>query len=162
TRSEMTLDPHHFWSTPNRAYNVQLYGSLVRLDSRLRPQPMLAESWKLVDQNVWEFRIDENAKFHNGQSVTAEDVTASFERVQNLQTAAASYRGAIEPIESVQAIDERTVRFVTKRPDPALLHEVAQIAIVPKDIARNVSRGDFISGRAAIGAGPYKFVEYRP
>src|SRR5262249_33680181 len=52
--------------------------------------------------------------------------------------------------------------FVTKRPDPALLHEVAQIAIVPKDIARNVSQGDFISGRAAIGAGPYKFVEYRP
>jgi peptide/nickel transport system substrate-binding protein len=162
TRSEMTLDPHHFWSTPNRAYNVQLYGMLVRLDERLRVQPMLAKSWKLVDDRTWEFTIDPRARFHNGEPVTADDVVASFERARSLPNAAASYRGAIDGIKELSGVDQKTVRFVTKRPDPALLHQVAQIAIIPRAVARSAAQGDFVSGQAAIGAGPYKFVQFQP
>jgi len=161
TRSEMTLDPHHFWSTPNRAYNVQLYGTLVRLDERLQAQPMLAESWKLVDDTTWEFKIDAHARFHNSQPVTADDVVASFERARDLPNAAASYRGAIDGIKELGAVNPQTVRFLTKRPDPALLHQVAQVAIIPREIARTALQSDFISGKAAIGAGPYKFVEFQ-
>jgi peptide/nickel transport system substrate-binding protein len=160
TQSEMTLDPHHFWSTPNRAYNVQLYGALVRLNERLRPQPMLAESWQLVNPTTWDFKLDARARFHDGRAVTAADIVASFERALNLPNTAASYRGAIAGIAQFLAIDERTVRFVTKRPDSTLLHQVAQIAIIPKDIAQSASQQDFISGRAAIGTGPYRFVQF--
>jgi peptide/nickel transport system substrate-binding protein len=161
TRSEMTLDPHFLWSTPNRAYNVQLYGSLVRLDDRLRPLPMLATGWKLVNETTWEFKLNSNARFHNGKPVEADDVVASFERAQTLPNAAASYRGALSEIVSVQRIDAHTVRFVTAKPDPALLHRVAQIAIIPREIARTASQADFIAGRSAVGAGPYRFVSFQ-
>src|SRR5262249_46858602 len=93
--------------------------------------------------------------------VAAEDVVASFDRALNLQNAAATYRGAIDGIKSFEAVDAQSVRFITKRPDPALLNQVAQIAVIPREVTRTAAQGDFISGRAAIGAGPYKFVEFK-
>ena len=162
TRSEMTMDPHFFWSTPNRAYNVQLYGSLVRLDERIRVQPMLAKSWKLVDDKTWEFNLDPKARFHNGKQVTADDVVASFDRALNLKKAAASYKGALRGIEKFEAVNPSTVRFTTSKPNPALLHQIAQISIIPAEVAKTANQADFISGKAAIGAGPYRFVELKP
>ena len=162
TRSEMTLDPHFLWSTPNRAYNVQLYGALMRLDETMRAQPMLAETHKLVDDSTWEFRLNPKARFHNGETVTADDVVASFDRALNLPKAAASYKGALRGIKSFKVVDAQTVRFMTDGPNPALPHQLAQIAIVPASIAKTASQGDFISGKAAIGAGPYRFVAFKP
>lgn len=162
TRSEMTLDPHQFWSTPNRAYNVQLYGSLVQLDDHLRPQPMLARSWRLADDTTWDFTLNDAARFHDGSPVTAEDVVASFDRARNLPNAAASYKGALGGIREIKSVDPQTVRFVTDRPNPALLHQVAQIAIIPATVAKSATAADFVSGRAAIGAGPYRFVRFQP
>src|SRR5215472_396015 len=123
---------------------------------------MIAQSWTLVDDTTWEFKLAPNARFHNDHPVTAEDVKASFDRALNLKNAAASYRGAIEGIKEYHVVDEHTIRFMTKRTDPALLNEVAQIAIIPREIATAATQADFISGRAAIGAGPYKFAEYQP
>ena len=162
TRSEMTMDPHFFWSTPNRAYNVQLYGSLVRLDERIRVQPMLAKSWELVDETTWDFQLDPEARFHNGEPVTAADVVASFDRALNLPNAAASYKGALRGVTGFEAVDQETVRFKTAKPNPALLHQIAQVAIIPAGVAGTARQADFISGKAAIGAGPYRFVEFKP
>ncbi|NKB59556.1 MAG: ABC transporter substrate-binding protein [Alphaproteobacteria bacterium] len=161
TRSEMTMDPHFFWSTPNRAYNVHLYGSLVRLNNAMRTQPMIASKWILVDETTWDFKIDPAARFHNGSKVTAKDVEASFKRASTLENAAASYKGALRGVASVTAIDTDTVRVKTKKANPALLHQVAQISIIPANIAVSANQGDFISGKAAIGAGPYKFVRFK-
>jgi peptide/nickel transport system substrate-binding protein len=161
TRSEMTLDPHFFWSTPNRAYNVQLYGSLVRLNNDLKAVPMLASSWRLVDDQTWEFKLDTRAQFHNGNAVTAEDVVASFDRGINLPNTAGSYKGALGGIKGYKAVDSQTVQFTTAEADPALLFKLAQIAVIPADIAKSATQEDFITGHAAIGAGPYKFVQFQ-
>lgn len=161
TRSEMTMDPHFFWSTPNRAYNVQLYGSLVRLNNAMRTEPMIAKEWTLIDDTTWDFRIDPAATFHDGSKVTSKDVEASFERALSLENAAASYKGALRGIESVAAVDDETVRVKTAEANPALLHQIAQISIIPAKIAASANQADFISGEAAIGAGPYKFVEFK-
>ena len=161
TRSEMTMDPHFFWSTPNRAYNVQIYGSLVRLDNSMRTRPMIAKEWSLVDGTTWDFEIDPTARFHNGAKVTAKDVEVSFDRALNLENAAASYKGALRGVESVRAIDGDTIRVKTKEPNPALLHQVAQVSIIPADIAASANQMDFIAGKAVVGAGPYKFVEFK-
>ncbi|MCG8547744.1 MAG: ABC transporter substrate-binding protein [Alphaproteobacteria bacterium] len=162
TRSEMTMDPHFFWSTPNRAYNVHLYGSLVRLNSSMRVEPMIAKEWILVDDTTWDFKIDPAAKFHDGSKVTAKDVEASFNRALNLENAAASYKGALRGVESIVATDDATVRVKTKKANPALLHQIAQVSIIPANLAATATQGDFISGKAAVGAGPYKFVEFKP
>ena len=108
TRSEMTMDPHFFWSTPNRAYNVQIYGSLVRLDNSMRTRPMIAKDWSLVDGTTWDFEIDPTARFHNGAKVTAKDVEVSFDRALNLENAAANTGKIAETLTAAKRGDEST------------------------------------------------------
>ena len=76
--------------------------------------PSLAESWTLAkDQTTYTFTLRKNARFHNGEPVTAEDVKFSFER----------YRGASakllkDKVKEIQTPNPREVRIVLKEPWP--------------------------------------------
>src|SRR5262249_11126813 len=48
-----------------------------------------------------------------------------------------------------------------EKPEPTVLYGVAQIQILPLKLATSATTDDFNTGRAAIGAGPYKFVSYQ-
>ena len=161
-RSEVVMDPHFMWSNSNAAYYVQTYGYLLQPDEKAQMQPMLAKSWKTVDNTTWEFQLREDAKFHDGTPVTAEDVVASFNRAANLPGAAAPYAGAIAGIKEVTAPSRFLVRITTDGPLPPLPYQAAQIPIIPKRIAASATTADFSNLSAAIGAGPYKFSSYVP
>src|SRR6266446_8616251 len=87
-------------------------------DALLKPMPSgpsvgsLAESWTVSPNGlVYDFTLRANARFHNGERVTAEDVKFSFER----------YRGANattfkEHVQEVRALDARRVQFQLKEP----------------------------------------------
>ena len=49
-------------------------------DSELNPIPVLAQSWKVLDDTTWEFSLQKGVKFHNGNPFTADDVVWSFNR----------------------------------------------------------------------------------
>src|SRR5215469_8533471 len=123
--------------------------------------PSLAESWTTSrDGRVWDFTLRKGARFHNGDSVTAEDVKFSFER----------YRGAASPIlkervREVQAVDPGRVRFVLKDPWPDFMTFYGTSAsgaawVVPKKYFEKVGEDGY--RKAPIGAGPYKFVSFQP
>jgi peptide/nickel transport system substrate-binding protein len=122
--------------------------------------PSLAESWTISEDNLtYEFAIRNGAKFHNGEPVTAEDVKFSFER----------YRGAAhallaQGVAAVDAVDPRHVRFTLKKPWPDFLTFYATSSgagwIVPKKYVEKVGAEGF--KQHPIGAGPYKFVSFRP
>jgi peptide/nickel transport system substrate-binding protein len=122
--------------------------------------PCLAQSFAASEDGLsYEFVLRENAKFHNGEPVTAEDVKFSFER----------YRGAShdlikDRVAAVEALDPRHVRFRLKAPwsDFLTFYATASGAgwIVPKKYVEKV--GDEGFKRAPVGAGPYKFVSFTP
>src|SRR5438270_1850805 len=123
--------------------------------------PSLAESWTVSkDWLTYDFVIRKNAKFHNGDAVTAEDVKFSFER----------YRGASakllkDKVKEVQLPAPNRVRFVLKEPWPDFMAFYGTSAtgagwIVPKKYVEKV--GDDGFKKAPIGAGPYKFVSFNP
>ena len=123
--------------------------------------PSLAESWtQSKDGLVWEFVLRKNVRFHNGDPVTAEDVKFSFER----------YRGTAakllhDKVAAVEAIDPLVVRFKLKKPWPDFLTFYATPAtgaawVVPKKYVEKV--GDEGFKKAPVGAGPYKFVAFKP
>ncbi|MCX7323344.1 MAG: ABC transporter substrate-binding protein [Hyphomicrobiales bacterium] len=58
---------------------------MVPRDKTLEPTPSLATSWKLIDDNTWEFKVRPGVKVHNGADVAAEDVTDPIERMPNAQ-----------------------------------------------------------------------------
>ncbi len=161
-RSEIVMDPHFMWSNSNAAYYVQTYGYLLQPDEKAQMKPMLATSFRAVDDTTWEFELRSDAKFHDGSPVTADDVVASFNRASNMPKAAAPYAGALGGINGVTASSPSTVRFKTERPLPQLPYQAAQVPIIPKRIAETAATDDFTKLTAAIGSGPYKFVSYTP
>ena len=57
-----------------------MFEALIKRDEKLQMKPGLAESWRLVDENTWEFKLRRNVKFHDGSDFTVDDVIATFER----------------------------------------------------------------------------------
>jgi peptide/nickel transport system substrate-binding protein len=123
--------------------------------------PSLAESWQeSKDHLTYTFALRKDARFHNGEPVTAEDVKFSFER----------YKGASagllkEKVRDVQALGSTQVRFVLKEPWPDFMTFYGTTAsgaawIVPKKYVQQVGEDGFKT--APIGAGPYKVVSFKP
>src|SRR5258708_4178800 len=136
-------------------------------DALVKPMPgqpraaALAESWsQSKDGLVYEFVLRKNAKFHNGDPVTAEDVKFSFER----------YRGAAakllhDRVREVQIVDPGRVRFHLKEPWPDFMTFYGTSAtgaawIAPKKYVEKV--GDDGFKKAPVGAGPYRVVSFTP
>jgi len=123
--------------------------------------PSLAESWKTSpDGLTYTFTLRRAAKFHNGEPVTAQDVKFSFERYRGTASKALKER-----VVSVDAVDPQTVRFRLKQPWPDFMTFYATPAtgaawIVPKKYVESV--GDEGFKKAPIGAGPYRFVSFKP
>src|SRR5213594_1645403 len=123
--------------------------------------PSLAESWTVsADQRVYEFKLREGVKFHNGDPFTADDVKFSFHR----------YKGAAakllhDRVKSVDVLDPLRVRFVLDKPWPDFLLFYATPAtgaawIVPKKYIEKVGEEGF--RRQPVGLGPYRFVRQSP
>ena len=123
--------------------------------------PSLAESWTVSkDGRTYEFVLRKNARFHNGDPVTAEDVKFSFER----------YKGAAatllkDKVREIQVVDPGRVRFHLKDAWPDFMTFYGTSAtgaawIVPKKYVEKV--GDDGFKKAPIGAGPYKVVSFTP
>src|SRR5262245_1684646 len=123
--------------------------------------PSLAESWTVSKDGLsYEFVVRKGVVFHNGDTLTAEDVKFSFDR----------YRGAAakllkEKVVAVEVVDPYRVRFRLKEPWPDFMTFYATPAsgagwIVPKKYVEKV--GDEGFKKAPIGAGPYRFVSFTP
>lgn len=160
-RSELAMDPHFQWLDTNTSYYAQIYGTLVGIDEQSRIVPVLAESWKATSPTEWRFTLRKGVTFHDGSPFDADDVVASFKRARTLPNASSPYLGAIRTIEDVRADDPSTVIITTNKPDPIVFYGVAHIQILPAKLANTATTDDFNTGRAAIGAGSYKFVSYQ-
>jgi peptide/nickel transport system substrate-binding protein len=106
------------------------------------------------DRLSYEFVLRKDAKFHNGEPVTADDVKFSFER----------YRGAVQALlkERVTSVDGVVFKLKNPWPDFITFYTVASGAgwVVPKKYVEKVGEDGF--KKAPIGAGPYQFVSFTP
>ncbi len=149
-----SLSPTEHNATAGYLVNLLNYTGLMRLDNDLNPVPDLAESYEAVSETEWEFKLRQDVKFHDGSSMTAADVKASLEWAKTFPEVALFN----DDIESVEGVDDYTVRIKTPTPSPVLLFNLTQHAnsVVPKALID--SGNDF--NQNPIGAGPYKFVSW--
>jgi peptide/nickel transport system substrate-binding protein len=136
-------------------------------DAMLKPMPSgpsansLAESWTMSPTGlVYDFTLRANARFHNGERVTAEDVKFSFERYRGAN--AATFK---ERVQEVRVLDARRIQFLLKEPWPDFITFYGTTAstagwVVPKKYVEQV--GDEGFKKAPIGAGPYKVISFTP
>ncbi|APZ55383.1 ABC transporter substrate-binding protein [Salipiger abyssi] len=156
-----SMDPHWHIRTANSSVSQHLFDRIVHLDMTQSEVPGLAESWRNVDDLTWEFTLREGATFHNGDPVTVEDLIFSYERAQNVPGAIFNLRAYLGG-KSFEKVDDRTLRVITEHPNPIVPRELSTTAIISKKIGETALPEDYNSGAAAIGSGPFKFVNYVP
>jgi len=146
---------------------IQIYDELIAYDEQLKPIPWLAESWEVDPNGKWVvFHIRKNAKWHDGQPLTGEDVKFTFEYWKNAPEDASGWT-ILQNIESVELVDDYTVRINLKEPDGFALEHYGGYYILPKHIwegyAADDARWDDPNDKEAhIGSGPFYYVERVP
>lgn len=93
-----------------------LYSGLTRIGMDNRPAPDLAESWSAnAEATEFLFKLRPNVTFHDGTPLTADDVVATFNAIQD-PARGASARSRLTMVDKVEAVDPLTVRFTLSVP----------------------------------------------
>ncbi|RKY01105.1 ABC transporter substrate-binding protein [Candidatus Poribacteria bacterium] len=156
-----TLDPAMHRDRTVESVLRNIFDCLTTRDAQMNVVPQLAESWELVDDLTWKFKLRKGVKFHNGDELTAEDVVFTIERIikPNMIAGRSSPRkGLIGPVVGAEAVDKYTVLIKTSRPWPILPVMLTFIEIVPKRYIQE--KGDEYFAEHPVGTGPFKFVEW--
>ncbi|MFM7777309.1 MAG: ABC transporter substrate-binding protein, partial [Alphaproteobacteria bacterium] len=156
-----SADPHFHNISPNNAYASMVFDNLLETDSKARLTASLAESWRAVGEDAWEFTLRRGVRFHNGSDFTAEDVAFTLERIPLVVNSPGSFRTYTQAITGVEIIDSHTLRFRTNGPAPLLPTDLAQVPMLDRETHQAATTEDFNAGHAAIGTGPYRMMAYR-
>ena len=163
----LTMDPHAQNEGPTHVMNHQVYDSLVFRDQAMKLAPRLATSWKITDDpNVWEFKLREGVKYHNGNPFTADDVVFSILRAKHENS---DMKGLLTSVVEVTKVDEHTVRMRTDGPNPLLPNNLTNLFIMDREwseankvtLPQNYKAGDeTFAVRNANGTGPFMLASY--
>jgi peptide/nickel transport system substrate-binding protein len=161
-----TMDPHSRWEPNNRLAVVQVYETLLDIDSNLAIVPQLALAWKPLNPTSWLFELRPDVTFHDGTPFTAADVLFSIERAR---AETSNVQGSVSNIAAVSAIDDYTVEITTVAPDPLLWMRLSNVAIMSKAWAHGVRTPvkhnggeETFASRHANGTGPFMLEEFEP
>eukprot|EP01037_Dinobryon_pediforme_P001938 gene1938-1971_t len=144
-------------------------------------RPGLASEYRRIDGRTIEFKLRPDVKFHNGDTLSAEDVAYTFgERLFGTEAerqapanaprdpkwatpkVRAGARNAYPAIETIEIVDKNTIRFVNKQPDLTLEGRISMRtgAIVNARASREAATY-FDFARKPIGTGPYFVADYK-
>ncbi|MBP0465438.1 ABC transporter substrate-binding protein [Roseomonas sp. PWR1] len=156
-----SIDPHFFNASFNSAVASHIFDRLTERTPDARLVPGLAESWRAVSDTVWEFRLRDGMRWHDGRPFTADDVAFTIERAPRVPNSPGGFGVYLRAITRTEVVDARTIRLHSARPHPIMPSDLAFIPIIARHAATGATTEDFNSGRAAIGTGPYRFVSFR-
>ena len=126
-----SLDPHAHAVTFTIGFLGNVYEGLVRRDGDLAIEPALAESWTVSDDaTVWRFKLRKGVKFHNGNDFNADDVLFSYKRISDPD---AQMKTNVASVKEVRKIDDHTIEFITKSPNPILTGRLNSVFIMDKE-----------------------------
>lgn len=150
-----SLDPHQTVAAGTREVLFNIFEGLVKPNSDGEMIPAVAEKYTLSeDGTTYTFTLREGVKFHNGQTVTAEDVVYSINRCAAVPEGQEKpLVAAFSAVKSVEALDEKTVAVTIAQRDLEFISYMTA-AIIPADYENQDT--------APVGTGPFKFVSRTP
>lgn len=151
-----SMDPQKISDIYSANVIRQIYSNLVQINEVTEIVPDLAESWENPDERTWVFHLRKGVKFHNGEPFTAADVKYTFERVLDPATASPG-RTHLRELESMEVVDDHTIKLVTKRPYAPMLMSLSryETAIVNEKAVKELGADYGLKG--AVGTGPFVF-----
>ncbi len=156
-RKESIVD---FGGTDWDAYPLDLiFERLFIFDEKYEPIPWLCVNYTVSEDGlVWILKLVENATWHDGTPFTAEDVKFTIEYIK--ENKAPWWYASVAPIESVEVLDEHTVKIVLKDVYAWFLRKLADLPIVPKHLWENIPWNT--TNPPMVGTGPFMWVKRVP
>lgn len=153
-----SLDPPYMLSE-DTIYGFNVYETLTRWSPSDGIVPVLAETWDSNDEGTeWTFKLREGVTFHDGTTLTAEDVKASLDRNIAIGMVAYDFIG----IDSIEVVDDLTVKFVASEPRnmPLILSASYGMFIYTAEAA--AAGEDWFAAGGEAGTGPYMLDTFDP
>jgi peptide/nickel transport system substrate-binding protein len=130
------------------------FDQLVKITADGELEPKLAEEWTSNDDlTQWDFTLREGVTASNGEEITADDVVFSYQAI--LDDPTSENFAYLSSLDSVEAVDDLTVRFHLKQPFSAFPRNTSLISIVPADTYQEMGPDAF--AQEPVGSGPYVF-----
>ncbi len=175
------------WSWDAHQAQIGIFEGLVHFGPGGKPVAGIATSWSNSGPKnkglVWTFHLRHNARFSNGDKVTAQDFVYSIERAVNPATAAATHHGSSwfgdVPLKNAPAIvagtaspsslgvsapNAYTVQFTLSSSDPTLLQQLCldpwQLPVDPKVVSK-MSETGWTNPANIVSDGPYMLKTYK-
>jgi len=144
----LTLDPHAQNEGPTHNVLHLIYEPLILRDRTGKLLPTGAISWKTPeDPTVWEFKLRQGVKFHDGSPFNADDVTFSLERALQPNS---DMKGLLTFIEKVSRTDDDTVHIKTKGPNPLVPNYLTNLYVADSKIESLAAEIDVAKRNGAI------------
>jgi peptide/nickel transport system substrate-binding protein len=124
-----TLDPHSANLLATSRVTANIYEPLVWRDRNWKVIPWLAVSWTQPNDRTWRFKLREGVKFHDGATLSADDVAFSVERALSPTS---QMRVALQGVEKAVRVDALTVDLVMREPNPVLLSHLTNFRVMNK------------------------------
>lgn len=160
------IDGQHIVNEPDIARLVANYEGLAYFDENYKPKiDGLAEELRAEKANQWLIRVRDGVEFHNGKTLTADDVIYSIRRTINHPLKIFGQVG-LSVIDSrrIKKLDKRTVRLFLKRPDVTLIDSFSQYfqGVVPVGYPAKELGSRSKSPLRYIGTGAFKIQSFTP
>ncbi|MDA0990042.1 MAG: ABC transporter substrate-binding protein [Verrucomicrobia bacterium] len=153
------LDPMKAVAPPGTLLYPAIFDALTLIEGG-EVLPALATDWELADDNLsWSVKLREGVTFSNGEPFNAEAVRFTYERALNPDLGL-SITARVATIAAVDVVDDYTVRFVTKSPDPIFPRRMAAVYMLPPQTFQSMGEEAYVN--APIGTGPFRVAGYVP
>jgi peptide/nickel transport system substrate-binding protein len=153
----LTLDPSVDTSPISLNIFKNIYDQLTDIAADGSVAPLLATEWEASDDaKVWTFTIKPDVKFHDGATVTVDDVVWSFTKI--MADEKSPVRAYLSSVEKVEAVGDNQVRFTLTEPFAPFHRQVSLISILPKKVYEEIGAGAF--SQKPVGSGPFKVVTW--
>jgi peptide/nickel transport system substrate-binding protein len=163
-----TMDPQNHINTYDESPLGNMFENLVDMSNPIDPykgwKPMLAVSWKRLNDTTFQFKLRENVKFHNGEPFDAEAVKFSVDRLLGrvdkafLPPTVAWH--AYDTVNRAEPVDRYTVNVLTKVSDPIILNRFNGFGmrmVSPKFYSEHPTA--YLQNNAN-GTGPYRLASW--
>ena len=156
-----------------------VYASLMTVNDKGELEAYLADEYKVSDdQKTITYKVKDNAKWHDGEDVTAEDIAFTFTSmasgdytggyygdVENIKGAKDYHDGKSDEIEGIKVVDEDTIEIEFEKVYAPAVTNLGTVQILPEHVWSEVAVGEWTNKTELlnnpIGCGPYKLTEYK-
>jgi peptide/nickel transport system substrate-binding protein len=157
----VTLNPYRYSrNIPSESPMAAIFDRFLSQDRDLIQRPGVIESWEWgPEKTSLDLRVRQGIKFHDGTTLTAEDVAFSF---QTMKTPPNAYAGVWSVISDIEVKGPYLVRLKLSRYDPSIIPWMAFLDafVVPKHVWERLGPDEF--GKKPVGSGPYKVKSFKP